>query len=489
MALISIGNCSKYNIYFLISVLCYFLINFLFGLNPSNKEKPVCFFPFTAKIKSHKLLDNFIRLSSIFFGGLILYFYERKHEGKRKKEIIIGDNDCSQFSEDNLEKKKDDSIKISNVIVGVLFFFFLIFKDFVGKLNVYIGFWTIEIIYICIISYFILKVRIARHKKLAIYIMLGLSVFEFISFFLPSTKHENKDNMNELTDKSKIDIIIIKYGAYAIPLIFLANELIHVQRDYCWIKAKYLMDIKLFSPAKIFMTIGIFGFTFIIIFFSIFTCVPCKTINNVIKQGDSYIDMNTNKPLELFKEYCSLKDYDENTKTLYFFYDNIKLISKEYSNTEKENMLEILLIIPLLFIFYLINEISRLMMVRHADPNNILIYKDFYYILKRIIVIIINKGDEQYLTYEMFFISEIEELVSIISNMIYIEVLELKFCKLDYELKKNIIKRSNIDSNNILKSSYKLEKDVEMKRFERTESIESIGNNEIENNFFVDNNE
>ena len=52
----------------------------------------------------------------------------------------------------------------------------------------------------------------------------------------------------------------------------------------------------------------------------------------------------------------------------------MKLISKEYSNTDKENMLEIFLIIPLLFIFNLINEISRLMMVRHTDPNNILIY-------------------------------------------------------------------------------------------------------------------
>jgi len=158
--------------------------------------------------------------------------------------------------------------------------------------------------------------------------MCGLSVIEVIGFFLPSTKHENKENMNELTDKNVFDIIIIKYGAYAIPLLFLANELIHVQRDYCWIKSKYLMDIKSFSPAKIFMTIGVFGFIFIIIFFSIFTYIPCKTFNNIIKQGDSYIDMNTNKPLELYKEYCSLKEYDENALTLYLFYDNIKLISK-----------------------------------------------------------------------------------------------------------------------------------------------------------------
>ena len=43
----------------------------------------------------------------------------------------------------------------------------------------------------------------------------------------------------------------------------------------------------------------------------------------------------------------------------------------------------------------------------------------------------------------MFFILELEELISIISNMIYIEVLELKFCKLDYmNLKKILLKEA-----------------------------------------------
>ena len=133
------------------------------------------------------------------------------------------------------------------------------------------------------------------------------------------------------------------------------------------------------------------------------------------------------------------------TKTLYLFYDSIKLISKEYSNTDKENMLEIFVLIPLLFIAYFINEISRLMMVRYTDPNNILVYKNFFYFVERIIQIIINKGDEQYITYAQFVILELDELVSILSNMIYIEVIELKFCKLDYDLKKYITIRGRKD--------------------------------------------
>ena len=38
--------------------------------------------------------------------------------------------------------------------------------------------------------------------------MLGLSVIEVIGLFISSTKHENKENMNELTDKNVFDIIL-----------------------------------------------------------------------------------------------------------------------------------------------------------------------------------------------------------------------------------------------------------------------------------------
>jgi hypothetical protein len=278
------------------------------------------------------------------------------------------------------------------------------------------------------------------------YLMIVLVILELIGFFLPTTKHENTENMNELTDKNVFDLAIIKYGAWTIPLLFLAFELKNIQRDFCWIKAKYIMDTKSYSPSRIFFTIGIIGFIFTIIFFSIFSHVPCKTFNNIEKIEDNYIYNKTKEPFKLYMEYCQLTDYDEKTKTLYLFYDSIKLISKEYSNTDKENMMEIFLLIPLFFVLNLINELSRMMIVKYLDPNNILIYKNFNYFFQRIIVIIINKGDEQYLTYVQFFILELEELLSIICNMIYIEVLQLNFCGFDYELKKNIAKRGNKDS-------------------------------------------
>ena len=205
------------------------------------------------------------------------------------------------------------------------------------------------------------------------------------------------------------------------------------------------MDIKSLSPYKIFFAISSFGFIFVIILFSIFSFIPCKTFNNINKKGNNFFYNNTTELLKLYKEYCSLIDYNENTKTLYLFYDNIKLISKEYSNIDKDNMLEIFLLIPLLFIFYTINEVSCLMLIKYIDPTIILIYRYFYYFLLRIITYIINEGDEKYITITIFILYELEQLAGFISGLIYLEAIELKFCGLDYELKENIDRRSTED--------------------------------------------
>ena len=439
MPYIAIGNCSKYNFYILVSLICLFMIDFLFGLNSSNKDKPVRFFSFRAKIKNHNLLYDFINFSSIFFGGVILFFLERKNQKVKKGQLSI---ETYERMKTDFLKKKDESNLLNLILIGIFFPLAVIIDDFIDSQNNHIGFWAFEILYICIFSHFIFKIKISKHKRIAIYIMLGISVLTFIEFFLPRTKTQNPENINDLTDKNIFDKITIKFGTYAIFLFILANEVLHILRDFCWVKGKYLMDIKSFSPAKIFMTIGGFGFIFVIILFSIFTYIPCKSFNNIEKIGDSYINLDTNKTLELYKECCHLKDYDENTKTLYLLYDSMKLISREYSNKERENMLEIFLIIPLLFIFLVIKEISFLMMIKYTDANNILIAKNIYHFTKRLIAMIINKGDEKYLKYLNFFILEFESLLTAISNMIYIEVLELRFCGLNYELKKNITMRS-----------------------------------------------
>ena len=442
MKYIGIGKCNKYNIYILTAFLSDILIDALFGLNSSNKDKPVRIFSFRAKIKNHKLLYDFIRFAAIFFGGLVLYFFEGRDNSKEKGEVTIEEYEKMKTE---LFYFKNVSIKYHNIFLGIVFSLLVFLQDLISVSGIDMSLWTNELLYIAIISYWIFKNKIYIHKKIAIGIMLVLTIIDVIEFFFPDTKHENLEGKNELTDKNVFEMCLIKYGAYIIPLLFIAGELKHILRDYCWIKAKYLMDIKSIPPYKIFFSIGSVGIIFIIFLFSIFTFVPCKTFNNIDKIKDNYFYKNTSEPIKLYKEYCQLKDYDEKTKTLYLFYDSMKLISREYSNTDKENMLEIFLVIPLLFLFLSIYEVSCLIVLRYNEPFSVLIYRFFYYSLTRLIKFIVNKGDEQYLRHDKFILLEFEQIIAIISGLIYIEVIELKFCGLDYELKKNIDKRGSQD--------------------------------------------
>ena len=62
---------------------------------------------------------------------------------------------------------------------------------------------------------------------------------------------------------------------------------------------------------------------------------------------------------------------------------------------------------------------------------------------------------------EQFILLEFCEIFAIIAYMIYIELIELKFCRLDYHLRKNIEQRSMSESqkDNILMMNNELEQD------------------------------
>ena len=96
----------------------------------------------------------------------------------------------------------------------------------------------------------------------------------------------------------------------------------------------------------------------------------------------------------------------------------------------------------------MIKSFCNIMIIRHLDPNYILIIDNLFCFIRGIIRIIANKGDEKYLTITQFFITELQEFIYIISNMIYIEIIELRFCNLDYDLKKNIRQRSIYEYKN-----------------------------------------
>ena len=89
---------------------------------------------------------------------------------------------------------------------------------------------------------------------------------------------------------------------------------------------------------------------------------------------------------------------------------------------------------------------SYAMILKHLDPNAMLVNVNFNYLISRMLTYIKNKGRKEYLTVAKFTLLELCEILAIIAYMIYIELIELKFCKLDYHIKKQIQERGVKDA-------------------------------------------
>ncbi len=460
MNYIGIGKCSKYNIYILVAIISHFLSEYLFGLNPNNKLTPIRLFSFSPDIYKHTLFKNLISFIGILVGGILLYFLEKKYNVQKKGELSIRKIEKIQK---RLLGHKKESIRLALLLIGLLFSLYNIVRDFLSSTLMGVKLWMFEIIYICFLSSKMLKIKVSNHRKIAIIIMIGpLLIIDLISFSLPRTSHDcQKEHCNELTDKNTFDYIKIKYGYYYyIPLIFISSEIITLMKDYSWVKSKSLMDIRSIHPYRILLYIGMVGSLLTIILLIITSTKPCNTYTNVIKyekyfsynlknyNNYSYYYLTSGEKINLSEEICSLNDYNNNTHTLNIYYDSFSLFFNNYKEMNNNNILEIFVILPLYFIFNMIKSFCNIMIIRHLDPNYILIIDNLFCFIRGIIRIIANKGDEQYLTITQFFITELQEFIYIISNMIYIEILELKFCNLDYDLKKNIRQRSIYEYKN-----------------------------------------
>ena len=177
MSFISIGNCNKYYIYLLVAFICEFSMKLLFGLNSNNRAHPARIFSFKPKLKDHNLLENFIRLFSILLGGLFLYFQERKNKSEISNALSI---ETVEKMEYEILKKKREYKFLKILLIGIIFSLYIILKEFLDLAGIHAGFWTLEVMYICIISYFIFNIKIYIHRKIDMYLMIFLVVLELV---------------------------------------------------------------------------------------------------------------------------------------------------------------------------------------------------------------------------------------------------------------------------------------------------------------------
>lgn len=459
---IGFGKFSRYHKYLLIAIICQFISDYSMGLNKMNKDsKDVnIIFRFYAKLNQHKLVKIFIEFLGFIFGGVILYFIYNILEGKTGKKNSMAK--VQRKREKYLENKKNYNY-IELFFIG----FFLSFNKIVVNLaNNFLvlenDFWVLELVSITIFSYYILKMKIKNHHIAAIVIIIPIIFIDIISYFLPNTRSDDckDDECKEiyLTDNNFFEIIKIineklKNKFQIIILIFFLFILGIILKDYSWVKSKYLIDIRGINPYKILISTGLLGCILVTICFFILSSVPCYTleVENFYYNNKTKSYEKDNRNYNLSNEICfyTEKEQNESNINLSLYYDNItNFFEDEYNLIENiDDNLEIFVFIPLYFFMYSTIKIMNVMMIKYLDPNVILINKNVAFFIEGIInYFFIIKFDKNYLIPTKFLLLEIKHLISLISNIVYLEILELKFCNLDYDIRKSIAIRGEIDS-------------------------------------------
>ena len=222
------------------------------------------------------------------------------------------------------------------------------------------------------------------------------------------------------------------------------------------------MELKFISSYSIIIIIGIIGFILTSILLAIVSIFKC---------GSS----------EKYEIICSLNEINtKNNMTLnYTYYDSIPLYFKNLKN--KKNLyfyIEVIIINPLYTIISFLEFNYELIIIYYLNPIYILICDSIYFGSISLLSFLLNyKGNKNVKSILNLFAN----LIALFSYSIYLEIIELKFCKLNNNLRKNIIERSRIDSEiEINGNDYENSEDDEdeVKDKENHAEIEFIKRNE-----------
>ena len=452
MSFIGIGKLTKYHIYIIISIICQLISDYSMGLNKMMKPKTPKIFKFFAALNNHYLIQNAIILLGIFIGGIILYIFSKICTYNKKRTFTMVD--AQKKREEILGGRYIESNYVGLSLVSIFITLFTIQSPLLNHYHLENYFWMLELIILLILSHLILKTKIGNHHIFSIFVTFPSLIFEFIGLSLPFSKH-NDSNEEYLSDNNFFTLIWIKFG----KLVYIFGPLfiiVIILKDYSWIKSKYLMDIRGIESSTILILTGVIGLIFVFILLSFATLFPCNTIEKVTINlvDNKYVYYLNNNKIDLESETCSISMYNNETKQLRLYYDNFISFINEYNQINSDSIngnnikIEVFLVIPIYFIMNLVINICNIMIIRYLEPNIIFINSIVSYFIEEIIFyFFVIQRDEEYKTFIQFILAELKHIFSLIGSFIYIEIIELRFCNLDYDLRKNIKSRGEFESS------------------------------------------
>ena len=299
----------------------------------------------------------------------------------------------------------------------------------------HLDFWMLELIIITFFMKKILNLKIYSHQKLVLYlssIPFILKIITIIYSFMDVNNHLNendKDNYRYSQEVNKMKLLYV-----AIPWLTSIGTIISIVliviRSYIHTKLKWLIDLRYISPNKILIIYSVIGTIISTIITLVSTFISCGEI-----------DIN-NSTKKYINDYFCRVHYDNNK-----YIDNFKayFLSSEPENKKIQEMLSVILGV-LSFLGY---KIFFLRIIEYLTPVHWILYMPIYYLFNKSYLCILNfiKNGEAFekINYvkEKLILDFCSDFFSVIGFLIYLEIIELRFCGLDINLRRIIFIRGD----------------------------------------------
>ena len=426
---ISIGLCSKYFLFIIGICIFKFLKQSLFNFFQINPFSDSGIFGFMPVLYGHFVISSIYTYISYIIFSLLFYFIS-KRSTKSVYQIDFlkkrtGTNSSLMAKRFIYNRKpKILTFKKTLKIMGVCSILVLQ-TDFSKIMYLYdislFNIWTFTIIFILFFMKKYFVIEIFKHQKYSMFFVIGFcSILLILSTFFPynaSSEYNSYQKVNEITGNyfTFIPILIIFISFTAMTSFFI-------------VYSKVLMEVEMFPPYLLILLTGITGLILNIIVLIITSCSPC-TMDNFLKS------------------ICIVVKEDK------FYYDNILIyfsnLKSRYINNETRSdfFLEIFLVIPLYLIFSFLEFVCQIFSIYYLNPNYILIKEPIYFGTLRLIFLFYNINNLSPVLYlSQFFLLEFAEIFAFLGYLVYLEIIELKFCGLDTNIKRKIINRNDIEN-------------------------------------------
>ena len=428
---ISCGQYNKNYKYIILGIFFNILANFIVGFDfkelllfNSEKQKEL-YKHFTV----HEIFQNI----GVFLLSIVFYKIETMSNKKEINSQRILSYSSTKSNNQIILIFNDSEEEMGSISILSFIFLITIYVciEFLAEIFFQLGLnifdlWMFELLVISYINAKMFKLKIYRHQKFAIIFNSLICLLFRIPYFILSLKDTENNNKELESGKSLFEIS----GWYIVLGLFIYIIIITI-RSYTYTKVKWFIDLKYISPTKLLIYIGFIG-----ILVSSISCV---------------IETNIKCTNEI--NFCEVKDKNNNT-----YIDNFNIYYEKVSEiNDREEIIYETCIILFGMIFKFFALYFDMLIIKFLTPVHIILYGSLYYFIIKLIDIFYHKiktsyffkgsGEMDNIKFCMYILDFSGNFIAIFGFLIYLEIIELGFCKLNYNLRKYIEKRSINDIN------------------------------------------